>query len=160
MGESVARTLAESFGNITDLMLADEERIAAVEGVGPKIAQNVRAFLKVDENRVVIERLRSAGVVLEEEQAASEQSHALEGFTFVLTGSLEHWTRDEAKAALVALGAKVTGSVSRRTSFVVAGEAAGSKLEKARSLGVSVIDEATLEQILSTGKLPENITKA
>ena len=160
VGESVARTLAESFGNITDLMLADEERIAAVEGVGPKIAQNVRAFLKVDENRVVIERLRSAGVVLEEEQSTSEQSHALEGFTFVLTGSLEHWTRDEAKAALVALGAKVTGSVSRRTSFVVAGEAAGSKLEKARSLGVSVIDEATLEQILSTGKLPENITEA
>ena len=156
VGESVARALAESFGNIVDLMLADEERIAAVEGVGPKIAQNVHAFLKVNENRVVIERLRSAGVVLEEERTASEQSHSLDGLTFVLTGSLERWTRDEAKAALVALGAKVTGSVSRRTSFVVAGEAAGSKLDKARSLGVPVLDEAALEQVLATGEVPQS----
>ena len=98
---------------------------------------------------------RLAGVVLEEEVAEPERPQTLAGLTFVLTGTLERFTRDEAGAQLKALGAKVSGSVSKRTSFVVAGAAAGSKLTKAQSLGVPVLDEAALERILETGEAPQ-----
>ena len=154
VGEQVARSLAKQFGSLANLMAADEEKIAAVEGVGPKIAHSVREFLSVDENRAVLERLQAAGVVLEEEQdEAAPQT--LAGLTFVLTGTLEHHKRDEAKAALMAFGAKVSGSVSKKTSYVIAGEAAGSKLTKAQELGVPVLDEAALDVILATGELPQ-----
>ena len=154
VGEQVARSLAKQFGSLANLMAADEEKIAAVEGVGPKIAYSVREFLSVDENRAVLERLQAAGVVLEEEQdEAAPQT--LAGLTFVLTGTLEHHKRDEAKAALMAFGAKVSGSVSKKTSYVIAGEAAGSKLTKAQELGVPVLDEAALDVILATGEVPQ-----
>ena len=154
VGEQVARSLAKQFGSLANLMAADEEKIAAVEGVGPKIAHSVREFLSVDENRAVLERLQAAGVVLEEEQdEAAPQT--LAGLTFVLTGTLEHHKRDEAKAALMAFGAKVSGSVSKKTSYVIAGEAAGSKLTKAQELGVPVLDEAALDVILATGEVPQ-----
>ena len=154
VGEQVARSLAKEFGSLTSLMSADEERIAAVEGVGPKIAHSVREFLSVEENAAVLERLREAGVALEEEQAGEAAPQTLAGLTFVLTGTLERHTRDEAKAALQAYGAKVSGSVSKKTSYVVAGAAAGSKLAKAEQLGVSVLDEEALDHILETGEAP------
>ena len=154
VGEQVARSLAKEFGSLTSLMSADEERIAAVEGVGPKIAHSVREFLSVEENAAVLERLREAGVVLEEEQAGDAVPQTLAGLTFVLTGTLERHTRDEAKAALQAFGAKVSGSVSKKTSYVVAGAAAGSKLAKAEQLGVPVLDEEALDRILETGEAP------
>ena len=154
VGEQVARSLAKEFGSLTSLMSADEERIAAVEGVGPKIAHSVREFLSVEENAAVLERLREAGVVLEEEQTGEAAPQTLAGLTFVLTGTLERHTRDEAKAALQAFGAKVSGSVSKKTSYVVAGAAAGSKLTKAEQLGVPVLDEEALDHILETGEAP------
>ena len=154
VGEQVARSLAAEFGSLDRLQAADEERIAAVDGVGPKIARSVREFLAVPENVAVLERLREARVSLEEERPAEERPQTLSGLTFVLTGTLERHTRDEAKAALQALGAKVSGSVSKKTSYVVAGAAAGSKLTKAESLGVPVLDEAALDHILATGEVP------
>ncbi|WP_333643940.1 NAD-dependent DNA ligase LigA [Parolsenella catena] len=154
VGEQVARSIAREFGSMGALMEADEERIAAVEGVGPKIAHSVREFLSVPENLSVIERLREARVSLEEQRSADEPAQTLSGLTFVLTGTLERHKRDEAKAALQAFGAKVSGSVSKKTSYVIAGAAAGSKLAKAQQLGVPVLDEDALEQILATGEVP------
>ena len=154
VGEQVARSIAREFGSLGALMEADEERIAAVEGVGPKIAHSVREFLSVPENLSVIERLREARVSLEEERPADEPAQTLVGLTFVLTGTLERHKRDDAKAALQAFGAKVSGSVSKKTSYVIAGAAAGSKLTKAQQLGVPVLDEDALEQILATGEVP------
>ena len=154
VGEQVARSIAREFGSLGALMEADEERIAAVEGVGPKIAHSVREFLSVPENLFVIERLREARVSLEEERPADEPAQTLAGLTFVLTGTLERHKRDDAKAALQAFGAKVSGSVSKKTSYVIAGAAAGSKLTKAQQLGVPVLDEDALEQILATGEVP------
>ena len=106
------------------------------------------------ENLSVIERLREARVSLEEQRSADEPVQTLSGLTFVLTGTLERHKRDEAKAALQAFGAKVSGSVSKKTSYVIAGAAAGSKLTKAQQLGVPVLDEDALEQILATGEVP------
>jgi DNA ligase (NAD+) len=154
VGEQVARSLAKEFGSLAALMAADEERIAGVEGVGPKIAHSVREFLLVEENLAVLNRLQEAGVVLEEEQAETAPQ-TLAGLTFVLTGTLENLKRDEAKAQLMDFGAKVSGSVSKKTSYVIAGASAGSKLTKAQELGVPVLDEAVLEQILATGEVPE-----
>ena len=155
VGANVATVLARHFGSLQALMAAGEEDIATIDGIGPKIAASVREFFSVPENVRVLERLREAGVVLEEEITEPERPQTLAGLTFVLTGTLEHFTRDEAGAQLKALGAKVSGSVSKRTSFVVAGAAAGSKLTKAQSLGVPVLDEAALERILETGEAPQ-----
>ena len=154
VGANVAELLAQEFGSIQALATAPVEKIAEIPGIGPKIAESVHEFFSIPENVAVIERLRQAGVVLEEEKAENELPQTLAGLTFVLTGTLEHFTRDEAGAQLKAMGAKVSGSVSKKTSFVVAGEAAGSKLTKAESLGVPVLDEAALQQILETGQIP------
>lgn len=154
VGANVAELLAQEFGSIQALATAPVEKIAEIPGIGPKIAESVHEFFSIPENVAVIERLRQAGVVLEEEKSESELPQTLAGLTFVLTGALEHFTRDEAGAQLKAMGAKVSGSVSKKTSFVVAGEAAGSKLTKAESLGIPVLDEAVLQQILETGQVP------
>ena len=154
VGANVAELLAQEFGSIQALATAPVEKIAEIPGIGPKIAESVHEFFSIPENVAVIERLRQAGVVLEEEKSENELPQTLAGLTFVLTGTLEHFTRDEAGAQLKAMGAKVSGSVSKKTSFVVAGEAAGSKLTKAESLGVPVLDEAALQQILKTGQAP------
>jgi DNA ligase (NAD+) len=135
---------------------ATEEDIAAIDGIGPKIAQSVREFLQTPQNIEVLHRLGQAGVVLTQERAVAEDApQPLAGLTFVLTGTLENFTRKNAGDALKALGAKVTGSVSKKTSYVVAGAAAGSKLTKAEQLGVPVLDEAALAVVLETGRLPE-----
>ena len=154
VGANVAELLAQEFGSIQALATAPVEKIAEIPGIGPKIAESVHEFFSIPENVAVIERLRQAGIMLEEEKSENELPQTLAGLTFVLTGTLEHFTRDEAGAQLKAMGAKVSGSVSKKTSFVVAGEAAGSKLTKAESLGVPVLDEAALQQILETGQVP------
>ena len=154
VGANVAKLLADHFGSLEALMLASEEDIAAIDGIGPKIAASVRGFFSVPENVAVLERLRRAGVVLEEERTAPERPQTLAGLTFVLTGALERYTRDAAGDALKALGAKVSGSVSKKTSYVIAGEAAGSKLTKAQQLGVPVLDEDALIRIIETGEAP------
>lgn len=154
VGANVAELLAQEFGSIQALATAPVEKIAEIPSIGPKIAESVHEFFSIPENVAVIERLRQAGVMLEEEKPENELPQTLAGLTFVLTGTLEHFTRDEAGAQLKAMGAKVSGSVSKKTSFVVAGEAAGSKLTKAESLGVPVLDEAALQQILETGQVP------
>jgi len=169
VGKSVAEVLAQRFLTIDALAAAYEEDIAACEGIGPKIAASVREFLSVPENLEVLQRLREAGLALEENlgaavaQAAQETGvdadlaagQPLDGLTFVLTGTLVNRTRDEAGAALKLLGAKVSGSVSKKTSYLVAGPKAGSKLTKAENLGVPVLDEEALERILATGEVPQ-----
>ena len=154
VGASVAAALAKRFGSMEALAMASEEDIAAVEGIGPKIAQSLHEFFSIPRNLAVVERLRQAGVVLEEEQTEPLRPQTLAGLTFVLTGTLDTMTRSAAGDALKELGAKVSGSVSKKTSYVVAGAAAGSKLTKAQQLGVPVLDEAALQQILETGELP------
>ena len=169
VGKSVAEVLAQRFLTIDALAAASEEDIAACEGIGPKIAASVREFLSVPENLEVLQRLREAGLALEENlgaavaQAAQETGvdanlaagRPLDGLTFVLTGTLVNRTRDEAGAALKLLGAKVSGSVSKKTSYLVAGPKAGSKLTKAENLGVPVLDEEALERIIATGEVPQ-----
>ena len=159
VGKTMAEALAAAFPSIDALMAASEEELAAVEGVGPKIARCVYLFFRTPDNVAVIDRLRKHGVSLEDDvQAAAEDAlpQTLAGLTFVLTGSLTQsgMTRDEAGAALKARGAKVSGSVSKKTSYVVAGEAAGSKYDKAIALGVPVLDEGALLRILETGEVP------
>lgn len=159
VGKTMAEALAAAFPSIDALMAASEEELAAVEGVGPKIARCVYLFFRTPDNVAVIERLRKHGVSLEDDVQAAEEDalpQTLAGLTFVLTGSLTQsgMTRDEAGAALKARGAKVSGSVSKKTSYVVAGEAAGSKYDKAIALGVPVLDEDALLHILETGEVP------
>ena len=157
-GQDHGRLLAAAYPSIGLLAAASEEDLAAIEGIGPKIAHSVYLSLRTPDNAAVIERLRARGVRLEDDAAepAEQLPQTLAGLTFVLTGSLVEsgMTRDEAGAALKARGAKVSGSVSKKTSFVVAGEAAGSKYDKAVSLGVPVLDEAALLHILETGEAP------
>lgn len=151
VGKTVAESLTASFHSIDDLIAADEETIATVEGIGPQIAHSVRQFFAVKDNLAVVERLRAAGLTMAQQEAADQEgSRPLEGLTFVLTGTLSSFTRDEAGEALKALGAKVSGSVSSKTSYVVAGVSAGSKLEKARALGVPVLDEQALTDLLES----------
>lgn len=159
VGKTMAEALAAAFPSIDALMAASEEELAAVEGVGPKIARCVYLFFRTPDNVAVIDRLRKHGVSLEDDVQAAEEDalpQTLAGLTFVLTGSLTQsgMTRDEAGAALKARGAKVSGSVSKKTSYVVAGEAAGSKYDKAMALGVPVLDEDALLHILETGEVP------
>ncbi|MEY8678335.1 NAD-dependent DNA ligase LigA [Granulimonas faecalis] len=155
VGSSVADALAAAFPSVELLRAATEEELAQVDGVGPVVASSVAEFFSIPENLEVLARLGAAGVTMADDApAAPEHPQTLAGLTFVLTGSLQGMTRDEAGAALKALGAKVSGSVSKRTSYVVAGEAAGSKLAKAESLGVPVLDQAALERVLETGEPP------
>ena len=159
VGKTMAEALAAAFPSIDALMAASEEELAAVGGVGPKIARCVYLFFRTPDNVAVIDRLRKHGVSLEDDVQAAEEDalpQTLAGLTFVLTGSLTQsgMTRDEAGAALKARGAKVSGSVSKKTSYVVAGEAAGGKYDKAIALGVPVLDEDALLHILETGEVP------
>jgi DNA ligase (NAD+) len=142
VGSHVAQVIADAFGSIDGLMSATEDEIDAVPEIGPEIAATVAEWFSEDENRALIERLRAAGVRLEDEARPDSGPKPLEGKTIVLTGSLPTLSRDEATALAQASGARVASSVSKKTDFVVAGESAGSKLDKATSLGVEIIDEA------------------
>jgi DNA ligase (NAD+) len=148
VGETTAKDLARHFGELDKLMAADEARLQLVPDVGPVVAQSIVAFFAEPHNHEVIAALRSAGVQWPEHEGVSQQALPLTGKTFVLTGTLPSLSREEAKEKLEALGAKVAGSVSKKTDYVVAGAEAGSKLDKARELGVPVIDEQQLLQLL------------
>lgn len=158
VGKTTAEALAASYLSMDELRAATEEDLAAVEGIGPKIAHSVYLFLRTPDNVAVIDRLQARGVNLADSAAedAAQLPQTLAGLTFVLTGTLVQsgMTRDEAGAALKARGAKVSGSVSKKTSFVVAGESAGSKYDKAIALGVPVLDEDALLRIIETGEAP------
>ena len=149
VGERTAELLAEEFGSIEALETATAEELERVEEVGPRISQAILEFFAQKANLALIESLRSAGVNMTAEKR--QRSAQLAGLTFVLTGTLPTLTRDEAKARIEAAGGKTAGSVSKKTSYVVAGEEAGSKLDKARELKVPVVDEAGLLELLSAG---------
>lgn len=147
VGESTAKSLAKHFGNLDALLDATEEQILAVDDIGPVVAQSILTFLHDAINRELIAQLRASGIHWEEGEPEQRSQH-LAGKTFVLTGTLPTLKRDEAAAMIEAAGGKVSGSVSKKTSFVVAGEEAGSKLAKAEELGVAVLDEAGLLNLL------------
>jgi DNA ligase (NAD+) len=146
VGERTAQALADEFGSIDALIAASEEELTRVNDIGPKVAATVREFFTNERNLALVERLRGYGLTFTSKKR--ERGTKLEGLTFVLTGTLPTLTRDEAKEKIEAAGGKVSGSVSKKTSYVVAGEEAGSKLEKAQQLGVAVVDEAGLLELL------------
>jgi len=148
VGEATAKDLARHFGSLDRVMDASVEQLLEVNDVGPVVAQSIRTFFEQPHNREVVEQLRACGVRWEEGEPAERAPQTLAGKTFVLTGTFPNLKRDEAKDLLEAAGAKVAGSVSKKTDYVVAGEDAGSKLEKARELGVTVIDEAAMLTLL------------
>jgi DNA ligase (NAD+) len=148
VGETTARALAAHFGSLDRTMEADAEALQMVSDVGPVVAQHVASFFHESHNRQVIERLREAGLHWPEAEPKASGEQPLAGLTFVLTGALESMTRDEAKERLEALGAKVSGSVSGKTRYVVAGADPGSKLAKAQELGVEILDERGLLELL------------
>ena len=146
VGERTAQLLAEEFGSMDDLMAASADELERVNEVGPRVSQAIREFFDEEKNRELIEKLRAAALTFTAEKR--KKSSQLEGLTFVLTGTLPTLTREDAKAKIEAAGGRVSGSVSKKTHYIVAGEEAGSKLDKARELGVKVIDEAALVELL------------
>jgi len=147
VGESTAESLAAHFGDIEPLMAADVEALQQVEDVGPVVAENIRHFFDQPKNRDIVGRLLAAGVDWPAVEAA-KRSSSLEGKTYVITGTLDGYSRDQAASLLKARGAKVSGSVSAKTSAVIAGENPGSKLAKAEALGVEVLGQAEFEKLL------------
>jgi DNA ligase (NAD+) len=145
VGERTAQFLAEHFGSMEALQQARVEELQNVDEVGPRIAESIAEFFSIPANRKLVERLREAKLTLTGEK--KQRGTKLTGKTFVLTGTLPRFTRDEAKKMIEDAGGKVTGSVSKKTDYVVAGSDAGSKLDKARELGVAVIDEAQMEAL-------------
>ncbi|WP_411879303.1 NAD-dependent DNA ligase LigA [Polaromonas sp. YR568] len=149
VGEATAKELARHFGKLDAIMDATAEQLLEVSDVGPIVAQSIRTFFEQPHNREVVEQLRACGVTWEEGEPAARAPQPLSGKTFVITGTLPTLSRDDAKDRVEAAGGKVAGSVSKKTDFVVAGEEAGSKLVKAQTLGVPVIDEAALLAMLA-----------
>jgi len=148
VGETTAQTLARHFGTLEALMQASEEALIAVQDVGPVVAQSIVSFFKEKHNRDVVKKLIKAGIHWPEEKAPSSQSQTLAGKTFVLTGTLPNMNRNDAKEKLQRLGAKVSGSVSKKTDYVVVGADPGSKAVKAEELGIRMIDEDQLLKLL------------
>jgi DNA ligase (NAD+) len=148
VGESTARDLARHFGGLDAIMDADAEQLLEVPDVGPVVAESIHIFFQQPHNREVVEQLRACGVHWDEGAPAARAPKPLAGKTIVLTGTLPTLSRDEAKDLLEAAGAKVAGSVSKKTDYVIAGAEAGSKLDKARELGVAVLDEDGLRALL------------
>ncbi|HHX47005.1 MAG TPA: NAD-dependent DNA ligase LigA [Brevibacterium sp.] len=152
VGPTAARTLAATFRPLDAIREASLEELSAVESIGPTIAQSIRAWFEIDWHIEIVETWAAAGVRMEDDEVeAAEQT--LEGLTIVATGSLSSFTRDGIKEAILGAGGKAAGSVSKKTDYVVAGENAGSKLEKAESLGVPVLDEDQFRVLLETGSL-------
>ncbi|HKS76280.1 MAG TPA: NAD-dependent DNA ligase LigA [Terriglobales bacterium] len=147
VGERTAQFLAEYFGSLTAIMDASEDDLQAVDEVGPRIAQSIVEFFREPKNRELVERLRQAGLTFTGKK--KERGTKLTGKTFVLTGTLAKYSRDEAKKKIEDAGGRVSGSVSKKTDYVIAGSDAGSKLDKARELGVAVIDENEMEKLLA-----------
>ena len=157
LGPTYAKLLARDLGSLDAIRTATPEQMEAIEGIGPTIAAAVHAWFATPRNAQLVDELVGLGITTEAEQVAAADgvdAALLDGWTLVVTGTLEGFNRDDVKAALEARGAKVTGSVSKRTSAVVAGESPGSKLAKAEDLGVPVLDEDGLRHLLDTGELP------
>ena len=157
VGPTAGRALAMHFGSLEALREADVDELSQVDGVGPAIAASWIEWLTVGWHRQVLDRWAAAGVRIADESAGEQEpARTLEGLTVVVTGSLERFTRDSAKEAIVSRGGRAAGSVSKRTSFVVVGENAGSKETKARELGVTIVDEGGFERLLADG--PDAVT--
>ncbi len=152
MGEATAKDLARHFGRLDALLAADDAQLLEVHDVGPVLAESIARFLAERHNREVIADLRAAGVHWPETEPRRAAPGRLAGLTFVLTGTLPSLTRDDAKARIEAEGGKVATSVSKKTSYVVAGAESGTKLVKAVDLGLPVLDEAGLLHLLNTGR--------
>jgi DNA ligase (NAD+) len=149
VGERTAQILADTFGDLDRIATASEEELQQAVEVGPKVAASIRQFFAQDHNRDLVERLRSAHIVFTcEIRTPQDKQGKFVGRTFVLTGTLPTMTREEAAALIEAEGGKVNNSVSKKTSYVVAGAEAGSKLDKATTLGIPVIDEVGLRALL------------
>ena len=151
VGEATAKALARHFGSLDAIMGATLEQLLDVDDVGPIVAKSLRTFFDQAHNREVVEQLRACGVTWEEGAPAPVSPKPLSGKTLVLTGTLPSLSRDEAKDLIEAAGGKVAGSVSKKTSYLVAGAEAGSKLDRARELGIAVLDEASLKELLDGG---------
>jgi DNA ligase (NAD+) len=147
VGERTAQFLADAFGDLDKIANADEEELQRAEEVGPKVSQSIRRFFHEKHNRDLIERLREEGLPFRYE-AKRKIGGPLAGMSFVLTGTLPRMSREEAAELIESAGGKVAGSVSKKTSYVVAGADPGSKLDKANTLGVKVIDEAALRTLV------------
>ncbi|OBG31596.1 DNA ligase (NAD(+)) LigA [Mycobacterium alsense] len=154
VGPTAARALATEFGDLRAIEEASTEQLAAVEGVGPTIAAAVTEWFTVDWHRAIVDKWRAAGVRMADERDASVP-RTLEGLTIVVTGSLTGFSRDDAKEAIVARGGKAAGSVSKKTDYVVAGDAPGSKYDKAVELGVRILDEDGFRKLLAEGPVAE-----
>lgn len=151
VGTGAAAKIARSFRSIDRLMVAAAEEIEAVPEIGPAISRSIRKFFSEEKNVMLINRLRDEGLRFEaEDHVSAAEASAIAGKTFVLTGTLQSYTREEASTIILNLGGKVSGSVSKKTDYVLAGENAGSKLEKARQLGIQIIDEQGFSEL--TGK--------
>jgi len=157
VGATVSELVTDHFVTLQALSQASAEELSQIEGVGPQIALSLHSFFDLPQNLEVTDRLLAAGLKLENEASDDNREKTLEGLTFVLTGALTNLTRTEAGAELKKLGAKVTGSVSKNTSYVVAGDDAGSKYDKAIALGVPVLDEHALLRIIDAGKMPGDL---
>ena len=150
VGPTAARALATEYGSLDAIMAASEEELAVTEGVGPTIAAAVVEWFGVDWHRAIVDKWRAAGVRMADERDASIE-RTLEGLSIVVTGSLPGFSRDDAKEAIVARGGKAAGSVSKKTAYVVAGDAPGSKYDKAVELGVPILDEDGFRRLLESG---------
>lgn len=152
VGPTAARALATELGSMEAIRAASTEELAAVEGVGPVIAESVKEWFDVDWHREIVERWAADGVRMADERDESVE-RTLEGLTVVVTGSLEGFSRDESKEAIVSRGGKASGSVSKKTDYVVVGANAGSKAAKAEELGVPVLDEQQFVALLQSGSV-------
>jgi DNA ligase (NAD+) len=148
VGAHIAQVLARAFGSMDAIAEASVEELESVREIGPIVAKSIHQFFSLDETKKLLKKLRDGGVEFATVKKTAEKPQPFDGKTFVLTGTLESMTRDEAKAKIEALGGRVAGSVSKNTDYVVAGEKAGSKLKKARKLGVKVWDEGQLLESL------------
>jgi DNA ligase (NAD+) len=148
VGERTAQILAETFGSLDTIAGADEEKLQEAEEVGPKVSESIRQFFHERRNRELVDRLRQAGLTFEHEIKKKKTAGPLAGKVFVLTGALPNLSREDAKERIEAAGGKVTGSVSKKTDYVVAGADPGSKLDKAKSLDVPVLGEPELLDLL------------
>lgn len=152
VGERAARQIADRRRSLDQIMTATVEELATIPEIGPTIAESVVNFFQNDQNRTVIEKLRQAGLNMKlPELPVGTASQALNGKIFVITGTLSNYTRDEAAARIESSGGRVTASVSKKTNYILAGESAGSKLDKAQALGIQVLDETAFEQLFETG---------
>ena len=154
VGSEIAETLSREFHNLPNLVDAEEEKLTEIEGIGPILAKSIREWASNEANVRLAQRLQDLGLNVEDDSPELDTDHPIKGLTFVITGKLENFSRAEAANAVKALGAKATGSVSKKTDYLVAGADAGSKLERAIRLEVPVLNEEQFKDILD-GKLPD-----